>query len=86
MSGIVERVARAIYEGRNGSGRVPWSRRVAAHKAPYLLDARASVAAMREPAAGMVEAGSCVIDSTSFAYEASAAWRAMIDAALEGKL
>ncbi|MFG1331227.1 hypothetical protein V5F41_08220 [Xanthobacter autotrophicus] len=44
-----ERIARAIYEGRNGAGCVPWSRRDRAHKAPYLSDAIAVMKAMREP-------------------------------------
>lgn len=45
MSEMVERVARTIYEQRNGYGCVPWSRRDHAHKAPYLADARAAIEA-----------------------------------------
>lgn len=48
MADMVERVARAIYEGRNGAGCVPWSRRSGDHKAPYLADARAAIEAMRD--------------------------------------
>lgn len=51
MSDMVEKVAAAIYMARNGRGAVPWSRRDASHKAPYLIDARAAIEAMREPAA-----------------------------------
>jgi len=40
---LIEAVARAIYEGRNGAGAVPWSRRDGAHKAPYRWDAKAAV-------------------------------------------
>lgn len=43
MSTMVERVARAIYEKRNGAGAIPWSRRDKSHKAPYLTDARAAI-------------------------------------------
>lgn len=43
----VEAVARAIYEGRNGRGCVPWSKREAAHKAPYLKDADAAIAVLK---------------------------------------
>lgn len=39
-----EEIAMAIYMDRNGRGCVPWSRRDAAHKAPYLSDARAVLA------------------------------------------
>ena len=51
---MIERVARAIYEKRNGAGCVPWSRRDGAHKAPYLSDARAAIEATREPTEDMI--------------------------------
>jgi hypothetical protein len=41
MDKLIDRVARAIYEGRNGRGCKPWSLQTKAHKAPYLEDARA---------------------------------------------
>lgn len=44
-SEMQERIARAIYEDRNGAGCVPWSRRDRAHKAPYLSDALAAMKA-----------------------------------------
>ncbi|WP_158876883.1 hypothetical protein [Antarcticirhabdus aurantiaca] len=53
---MVERVARAIYEGRNGAGCIPWARRDGAHRKPYLSDARAAIAAMRDPTPAIVEA------------------------------
>ena len=34
-----ERIARGIYERRNGKGCTPWSRLPNAHRAPYLSDA-----------------------------------------------
>ena len=37
---MIERVARAIYEGRNGSGCKPWAHQPKAHQEPYLADAR----------------------------------------------
>lgn len=40
---LVERVARAIYEKRNGHGCTPWSIRNKAHKEPYMLDASAAI-------------------------------------------
>lgn len=44
---MVERVARAIYEGRNGPGCMAWSRHSNEHRRPYLADARAAIEAMR---------------------------------------
>jgi hypothetical protein len=48
-SEMQERVARAIYEGRNGRGCAPWGRLPGSHKAPYLADALAAMEAMRGP-------------------------------------
>lgn len=56
MSQMIERVAKAIYEQRNGFGCMAWSRRDASHKAPYMADAKVAIAAMREPTAAMKEA------------------------------
>lgn len=50
MSDMVERVARAIYESRNGHGCMPWYRRASDHKAPYFDDARAAIEAMQDAA------------------------------------
>lgn len=52
-----QKVARAIYEGRNGRGCTPWSRLSEAHQAPYLADACSAIGAMREPTIGMMAAG-----------------------------
>ncbi len=43
---MLERAAKAIYLARNGTGVLPWSRREAAHKEPYLKDARAVIEAL----------------------------------------
>lgn len=45
---MIERVARAIYESRNGNGCRPWSIQPKAHKSPYLDDARAAMGAIRD--------------------------------------
>lgn len=50
---MIEKVARAIYETRNGKGCTPWAKRGMAHKAPYFADARAAIVAMREPTEAM---------------------------------
>ena len=55
VSEMLERVARAIYEDRNGAGCVPWSRRPEAEKRPYLSDALAVMNAMREPTLAMCQ-------------------------------
>lgn len=97
---MIELVARAIYEARNGRGCVPWSKRPASHKAPYLYEARAAIEAMREPSEEMVEAGasdlSSAVDGAVVYDDSDAAWRvewraearaayaAMIKRALEG--
>ena len=39
----VEEVARAIYEGRNGSGALAWGKRERNHKKPYRGDAHAAI-------------------------------------------
>jgi hypothetical protein len=51
---LIEKMAEAIYCKRNGHGCVPWSRLHRDHKTPYIGDARAAHAAIRE--AGMLGA------------------------------
>lgn len=52
-----EKVARAIYERRNGHGCMAWSIRAKSHREPYLDDADATMStiyeALREPSGGM---------------------------------
>lgn len=73
---MVERVARAIYEGRNGPRCMAWSRHSNEHRRPYIDDARAAIEAMREPTEEMLFAADWLENGTR------AAWQAMIDAAL----
>lgn len=74
---MVERVAKNIYEGRNGRGCVPWSRRSGGHKAPYLSDARAAIEAMREPTDAMIAEGNAYDECAPYDI-----YESMIDAAL----
>lgn len=53
---MIERVARAIYEDRNGSGCVPWARRGSELQNPYRSDACAAIKAMIGPSALMIAA------------------------------
>lgn len=82
---MVERVARAIYEGRNGKGAIPWSRREWSHREPYLKDARAAIEAMMEPSKPMVFFGvdaMCRDDLDPTEDEFRAGFSAAIKAAL----
>lgn len=51
---LVERMARAIYEQRNGYGCTPWNIRSRSHRDPYLADAAASLRAIEEAGAVVV--------------------------------
>jgi len=77
MSSMVERVARVLQELR--SPLVHWSH--------YEQDARAVIAAMREPTGEMLIAGEREGDIRLYrGHQLSPhIWQAMIDAALEGK-
>jgi hypothetical protein len=83
MTDLIERVAKAIYEDRNGAGCMPWGRRDEAHKEPYRSDARAAIEAMREPTEEMGKAGADHVRNVSGGM--SGIYRAMIDAALGGR-
>lgn len=92
MTTMIERVARAIYEGRNGYGCKPWSRLTNAHREPYELDALNALHEIRTPTDAMVKAGikrevgweygerGCPDDGPHVSSHAS--YTAMIDAAL----
>ena len=56
-SEMQERIARAIYEGRNGPRCKSWTQQPAAHRAPYMVDALAAMKAMREPTKAMKDRG-----------------------------
>jgi len=77
MNEMIETVARAIYEKRNGTGCKPWPRLPRSHQDPYRSDARAAIEAMRDPTEAMWGA---VIDSPAKLRRSD--WRDMIDAAL----
>ena len=84
MSEMVERVARAIYEGRNGRGCKPWSLLTQMHKGPYFQDAKDAIRAMREPTEAMVNSpmARCYNTGPFAEKEVRRIFRAMIDAAL----
>lgn len=77
----IEEVAKAIYEGRNGSGCKAWGRLPKAHREPYILDALNAVHEMREPNAVMIEA----MDDHAGTIAPQYAYEAAIDAALSGE-
>lgn len=51
-----EKIAKSIYERRNGHGAKPWAHQSQAHRDPYLSDADAVLDALIEPTEGMIEA------------------------------
>lgn len=79
MSEMVERVAKAIYEDRNGPKCYPWGSRTKSHRAPYLADARAAIEAMRDLNVSMIlkATGGGVKRQSNGEF-----WRAVIDSAL----
>ena len=85
MSEMIERVARAIYEGRNGRGCKSWSLLPKSHREPYQKDARVALEAVREPSDAMLAApikGGFPMEPASYSGNRSHLWRAMIDIAL----
>lgn len=81
---MIERVAREIHEGRNGPGRTPWAHLPKSYQEPYLIDARAAIAAMKYSDGEDEE--TLIAASSQEGVEAVAlacAWDAMIDAALD---
>lgn len=66
-----QKVAREIYEGRNGRGCAPWSRLPHAHQAPYLADARAAIETLMTPTPAMKhEAARAIGGNMDFAHDA----------------
>lgn len=57
-----EKIARTIYEKRNGNGCTPWRMQSGAHKVPYLSDAEAALDALIEPTEGMRSAAHSLAD------------------------
>jgi hypothetical protein len=82
MTDMVERVARAIYEDRNGPRCEPWGTKPKGHKDPYRADARAAIEAMREPTEAMVGSGADHDAEGGGTGNPLAIYTAMIDAAL----
>lgn len=80
MNEMIERVARAMWEGRGGSASVTSRHDMA----------RAAIAAMRVPVKAMVEAGRENNEQSEYSGpddldgHALQVWQAMIDAALAG--
>lgn len=81
---LVERVARSIYEGRNGHGCKPWARQTKAHHQPYLADATAAIAAihatLQEPSEGMMYAGIDEDQSDDVYRDVAGIFRVMLSA------
>ena len=55
MTDLQTRVARAIYEKRNGPGCKPWSLLTKAHREPYEQDADAAIGLVREECAKVAD-------------------------------
>lgn len=70
MTSMREKIARAIYEKRNGRGAVSWAHRPASHREPYLLDADAALGALAEPTPSMKAAAAKVVGNYDLAHEA----------------
>lgn len=81
MSEMVERVARALYAVNTG-GAASWEDEAPEFQQWVCEQARAAIAAMREPTEAMVEEGASEIRA---AGGPEFVWRAMIDAALKGR-
>ena len=64
---LVERMARAIYEHRNGYGCTPWNIRSRSHRDPYLADAAASLRAIEEAGAVVVPVDEAMREHLSIA-------------------
>lgn len=50
---MLSKIAKAIYESRNGPGCKPWSQITSAHQAPYLMDAEAVHKVVRDEVGAM---------------------------------
>lgn len=64
-----ERIARNIYERRNGKGCTPWSRLPNSHRDPYLIDAEAALDALRTPTTGMLAAATRKVGNYDLAHD-----------------
>lgn len=57
MATMVERMARAIYDARNGPGATPFWRSGRMQKQAYISDALAALRELREPSDAILKAG-----------------------------
>lgn len=64
-----ERIARSIYERRNGKGCTPWSRLPNSHRAPYLSDADAALDSLMAPTPGMKAAAARSVGNYDLAHD-----------------
>lgn len=94
-----EKIAKSIYERRNGHGAKPWAHQLQSHRDAYLSDADAALAALMEPTWEMEGDGiqtdeidsidwvAALMDTgiTSAQAVVVASYKAMIEAAKEGK-
>lgn len=82
----IERVARAIYEKRNGDGCHPWAIRGGRHREPYIQDAIAAIEALMVPSERMLRAALRIGDEEGLGeitdMDAECVWQAMLLAAL----
>jgi hypothetical protein len=88
MTDLVDRVAKAICLARFNAGTAFWYMREEESKEPYRAEARAAIAAMREPTEGMIDAFHTAAylrvewGEDPMVENSEDAYRAMIDAAL----
>jgi hypothetical protein len=75
---MIERVARATHNHSREHAN-SWDELLPYYHNKYRQDARAAIAAMREPTEAMINAG----DRTDHDVEAATVWQAMIDEALK---
>lgn len=81
MTGMVEKVAIAIFCARENDTQEMWDRSRGPWKDEYRQQARAAIEAMKEPTEEMVITGAYVLDQKP--SEAKTTYTAMIDAALK---
>lgn len=86
---MVKKIAKAIYEDRNGRGCTPWGKIGGGHQGPYMRDARIALATLRDPTPKMLSEGlDALISGGDDALDTSTSdvakcWTAMIDATLK---
>jgi hypothetical protein len=84
MNETVERVARALWDAAGSPDEESWDATMEQFRAIYRRQARAAIAAMREPTEEMADAGTKVMATQHQRRWSLPIWRAMIDEALLG--